>query len=127
MNARFHTCLLIDDNPLENFINANLILRGNFADEVMAFESTEEALNLIRNQAIHPDVIFLDIRMPVMDGFKFLREYAKIDANDNTTIFMLSSSCNPRDIANATNSKYITKFIQKPLTSEKLSEQQSFT
>lgn len=123
MNARFHTCLLIDDNPLENFINANLILRGNFANEVIASESTEEALNLIRKQAVRPDVIFLDIRMPVMDGFKFLKEYAKIDPNDNIRIFMLSSSCNPRDIANAENSKYVTKFIQKPLTSEKLFEQ----
>src|SRR4051812_10225596 len=104
MNARFHTCLLIDDNPLENFINANLILRGNFADEVIAVESTEEALNLILEHAIHPNVIFLDIRMPVMDGFKFLKEYAKIDSKENTEIFMLSSSCNPRDIENAENS-----------------------
>lgn len=123
MTSPFHTCLLIDDNCLDNFINKILIFRNNFAEEVIAMESAYEALSLIRNGSIKPDVIFLDIRMPIMNGFQFLNEYADLDIiKDNTKIFVLSTSCNPRDKADLENYKYVTKFIEKTLTDEKLLE-----
>jgi CheY-like chemotaxis protein len=120
MNTPFHTCLLIDDNPVDIFVNTNLILRSKFAGEVITFNSTV-ALKLISVGAIHPDVIFMDLKMPVMSGFQFLHEYDIIDINkDNTKIFILSSSCDSEEITQVEDNKYVTRFIQKTLTTEML-------
>ncbi|MGF7082778.1 response regulator [Mucilaginibacter sp. UYCu711] len=117
MNAPFNTCLLIDDSQLDNFINSKIIQRVNFADEIIISEFPEDALNLLLNGTVHPDVIFLDIRMPIMDGFQFLTEYDKMDIDkEHTKIFMLSSSIDPYDINRAESNKYITKYLTKSLT-----------
>ena len=122
MNSPFNTCLLIDDNPLDNFINSKILERNNFAEDIIISQYPDEALTLLRKGLIKPDVIFLDIRMPMMDGFQFLEEYDKIKADkSHTKIFMLSSSINPSDISEAANNKYITRYISKALTPEILS------
>ncbi len=118
MSAPFRTCLLIDDNPVDVFINRSLILRCKFADEVITFKSAE-ALDLIRAGTIHPNVIFMDLKMPGMDGFQFLQEYAKIDIHkDNIKIFILSSTYDPEEINQIENNKYVNRFIKKNLTTE---------
>lgn len=117
MDARFHICLIIDDNPLDNFINSMIMQLTNFADEIIAKESSQDALKLLREGGVKPDVIFLDIRMPEMDGFQFLSEYEKIDIDKNQTkIFMLSSSIDPLDLAKAKTNKLITGYFVKSLT-----------
>jgi len=123
LKATFHTCLLIDDNPLDNYINVILIKHYNFADQVITLESSQEALKYLGNGTIQPDIIFLDIRMPSMDGFEFIKEYAKLEnTKPSTKLFILSATCNPSDIARAENNKYVTKFIEKTLTGEKLAD-----
>ncbi|GAB2984627.1 hypothetical protein GCM10027049_23230 [Mucilaginibacter puniceus] len=123
MKAPFHTCLLIDDNPLDNYINTILIRHYHFADQVITLESSLDALKYIGNGAIKPDIIFIDIRMPKMDGFEFIKEYIKLDnVNPATELFILSATCNPSDIARAENNKYVTRFIEKTLTGEKLAD-----
>jgi CheY-like chemotaxis protein len=119
MDATFHTCLLIDDSPLDNFINYKMIKRANFADDIVISDNPVQALSLLKDGAVHPDVIFLDIRMPVMNGFEFLQEYDKIDIDkDHTKIYMLSSSIDPNDINKANKNKYVSKFITKSLSQE---------
>lgn len=119
MITPFNTCLLIDDNPLDNFINSKILERNNFAKVIIVSQYPDEAISLLREGKIKPDVIFLDIRMPIMDGFQFLGEYDKIDSDKSLTkIFMLSSSINPIDLAEAANNKYIAKYITKALTPE---------
>lgn len=121
MNPTFQTCLLIDDNPLDNYINTLMIQRTNFANNVIALESSEEALIELKMGTIKPDIIFLDINMPVLNGFEFLAKYASLDINkDNTKIFVLSSSLNPSDLYRALNTLYVTNFIEKTLNTEKL-------
>ena len=123
MKATFHTCLLIDDNPLDNYINVILIKHYKFADQVITLESSRDALKFIGNGTIQPDIIFLDIRMPLMNGFEFIKEYAKLDnIKPSTKLFILSATCNPSEIARAENNKYVTKFIEKTLTGEKLAD-----
>ena len=127
MVKKYKICLLIDDNPLDNYTHELLIYKTNFANDVVALESGEEALLALKTGSIKPDVIFLDINMPVMNGFEFLEKYAKLDLNkESVKIFTLSSSLNPLDIDRANQSPYISKYIQKTLTEEKLQELMKF-
>ena len=75
----FKTCLLIDDNYIDNFVTRKIIESSNFAESIIVVRSATEAINSLRDGLVKPDVIFLDVRMPLMSGFEFLEEYDKID------------------------------------------------
>ena len=124
MSNRYKTCLLIDDNYIDNFVTRRILEGSNFADKVIVTQSATEAIQSLRSGSVHPDVIFLDIRMPLMGGFEFLQEYEKIDieGKDDIKIFMLSSSLDPADMKKSINNKFITQFIHKPLTQKALDE-----
>ena len=124
MSNRYKTCLLIDDNYIDNFVTRRILEGSNFADKVIVTQSATEAIQSLRSGSVQPDVIFLDIRMPLMGGFEFLQEYEKIDiqGKDNIKIFMLSSSLDPADMKKSINNKFITQFIHKPLTQKALDE-----
>jgi CheY-like chemotaxis protein len=124
MSNYYKTCLLIDDNYIDNFVTRRILESSNFADEVIVSQSGIDAINSLRAGEIIPDVIFLDIRMPNMGGFEFLQEYDKleIDGKKSIKIFMLSSSLDPIDFRKSTNNKYITQFIHKPLTQKTLED-----
>jgi CheY-like chemotaxis protein len=124
MSNYYKTCLLIDDNYIDNFVTRRILESSNFAEEVIVSQSGIDAINSLRAGEIIPDVIFLDIRMPNMGGFEFLQEYDKleIDGKKDIKIFMLSSSLDPIDLRKSTNNKYITQFIHKPLTQKTLDD-----
>jgi CheY-like chemotaxis protein len=124
MSHHYKTCLLIDDNYIDNFVTRRILESSNFADQVVVSQSATEAIESLRSGEVTPDVIFLDIRMPMMGGFEFLQEYDKIDVQNknNIKIFMLSSSLDPTDMRKSVNNKYITQFIHKPLTQKALDE-----
>jgi CheY-like chemotaxis protein len=119
----FKICLLIDDNYIDNFVTRKIIEGSNFAESIIVVRSATEAINSLRDGLVKPDVIFLDVRMPMMSGFEFLDEYDKIAINkEDIKIFMLSSSLDPLDMRKSTDNKYITQFIHKPLTQKALEE-----
>jgi len=119
----FKTCLLIDDNYIDNFVTRKILEGSNFAETIIVVRSANEAINSLRDGLLKPDVIFLDVRMPLMSGFEFLEEYDKIDMDKlDIKIFMLSSSLDPVDLRKSTDNKYITQFIHKPLTQKALEE-----
>jgi CheY-like chemotaxis protein len=123
MASRFKTCLLIDDNYIDNFVTRKILEGSNFVEEIIVVRSATDAINSLRDGSIKPDVIFLDVRMPLMGGFEFLDEYDKIDIDKTVIkIFMLSSSLDPLDMRKSTDNKYITQFIHKPLTQKALEE-----
>ncbi|MFN6943568.1 MAG: response regulator [Cytophagaceae bacterium] len=125
--SRIDTILLVDDDQITNFINTRLIKKLNVTDEIMVALNGEEALKFIRSCSIEgkkcPDVIFLDINMPVTDGFGFLKEFENIDIDekDQVKIIILTTSTNPKDLKNLEQFN-IKGFINKPLTEQKVKE-----
>jgi len=122
--SNYKTCLLIDDNYIDNFVTRRILESGDFAEKVVVIQSATEAIEILRSGEVRPDVIFLDIRMPMMGGFEFLQEYDKliIEGKQSIKIFMLSSSLDPTDLKKSSNNKYITSFVHKPLTQKSLDD-----
>ena len=122
--SNYKTCLLIDDNYIDNFVTRKILEGGNFAEKVIVSQSAVEAIDSLRSGTIKPDVIFLDIRMPLMGGFEFLQEYDKIEIENkqHIKIFMLSSSLDPVDLKKSISNKYITQFLHKPITQKTLDD-----
>lgn len=120
----FQSVLLIDDDSISNFITEKLILRENFAKEVTSFLSAEAALSYLKdlekNHRQAPDIIFLDLNMPEMDGWEFMAAFKQFpqDFTANSRVFMLSSAVDSKDIVQARNMEEIEDFISKPLTRE---------
>jgi CheY-like chemotaxis protein len=118
---------LIDDDKIFNFLNQMLIkkTKGDSC-EVICFEDAQKALELLKQnlnlmQTTLPDKIFLDINMPVFDGWDFLDELNKLNFNGhNCDVYMLTSSVSPFDIAKSRTYEMVRDFISKPLTEAKL-------
>jgi CheY-like chemotaxis protein len=120
--------MLVDDNDTDNFISKRIIEITEFARRVEVKNSGKSALDYItENQDIPenlPNIIFLDINMPVVDGFVFLYEFEKFRelVRAKCKVIILSSSDNKRDIDKIVNNNYVIKFITKPLTEISLQE-----
>lgn len=118
---RYRISMLIDDNELDNFINKKLIESENFSGKVLVHASAQSALEELKRVSADadslPDVIFLDIMMPHMDGFGFLEEFNKLpDAlKRHCKIVMLSTSESFKDLNKANQDKNVYKFLNKPL------------
>jgi CheY-like chemotaxis protein len=120
--------MLVDDNDTDNFISRRIIEITKFADDVIVKNSGKGALDYLEqykdSNVDLPDIIFLDINMPIVDGFVFLYEYEKFGntVKDKCRVIILSSSDNKRDIDKIVNNDYVIKFVTKPLTEKTLEE-----
>jgi len=127
-NKPIDLVMLVDDNDTDNFISKRIIEITSFASRVEVKNSGKSALDyLAENEDIPenlPNIIFLDINMPVVDGFVFLYEFEKFRELVRTKckVIILSSSDNKRDIDKIVNNNYVIKFITKPLTEASLEE-----
>ena len=123
---KFDRVLLIDDNDIDNFINERMITTNFFSNRVIVKNSGESALNYLKENAGEdanlPQIIFLDLNMPIMDGFAFLTEYEKLpDAvKKNCKVIVLSSSISPEDINRASTNPLVVKYVNKPLNEKYL-------
>jgi len=120
--------MLVGDNDTDNFISKRIIEITNFATEVIVKSSGKSALDYLEENNDDaeslPEIIFLDINMPIVDGFVFLYEFEKFNdtVKDKCKVIILSSSDNKRDIDKIVNNDYVIKFITKPLTENALEE-----
>lgn len=130
---KFNYALLIDDNELDNFINLKVIESANFARYTFTTTSGMSALEFIKNitiaevavkQKLFPEVIFIDINMPLMDGFQFLQNLIKHDGDiiRQSKLVILTTSLNPDDRNKAAAISEHIKFLNKPLTENMLSQ-----
>lgn len=120
--------MLVDDNETDNFISKRIIEITKFARRVEVKNSGKSALDYLKeNQTAAddlPNIIFLDINMPIVDGFVFLYEFEKFSevVRNKCKVIILSSSDNKRDIDKIVNNNHVIKFITKPLTEVALDE-----
>ena len=115
--------LLIDDSEIDNFINKSVLEKANMVENIIAKTSAKAALEYLSNtENEFPDIIFLDIRMPEMDGFEFLKECENFpkELKNKCAIFMLSSSIDPNDALRAEQHQIVKKYLTKPLTQNAL-------
>lgn len=118
--------LIIDDDPINNLICEKVLERADFAEKVSSFLSAVDALDWLLTEATAGrgavDVIFLDINLPLMDGWDFLEQLQQRRPDFRALIFILSSSVSLEDQQKAIEHPLIHSFILKPLTLEKLAE-----
>ncbi len=118
--------LLIDDNDTDNFISRRVIELTEFAERVIVKSSGQQALDYLQENAQSPneipDLIFLDINMPIMDGFMFLYEFETLppEIQQKPKVIILSSSEDRRDVDKIITNKAVVKYITKPLTQNDL-------
>ena len=116
--------VLIDDDETCNFVTKLVLRKAGFIGEVTCFNSAENALGfLVENEKEdkdQPDLIFVDINMPIMTGFEFLDAYNDrgFYLNQNTSVVMFSSSNFAHDILAAKEYTVVVDYVEKALTVE---------
>jgi CheY-like chemotaxis protein len=119
--SQFQQILLIDDDTITNFLNKKLLEKHLLTEDIVVALNGEEALHHLKNSKKSPELIFLDINMPVMNGFEFLETYEKLTFPDQkeSKIFVLTTSNHHIDLLKIKHYK-VAGYINKPLTLEKL-------
>lgn len=110
--------LLIDDNPIDLMIHQKLVQRTLENATVEKVMGGEAAIKFLDSTENFPDLILLDIKMPIMSGFEFLEAIKNRTYTGKLKIYMVSSSIDPKDIQLAQDSELVKAFLEKPLTME---------
>jgi two-component system, chemotaxis family, chemotaxis protein CheY len=119
--------LIIDDDPIQLKLAELLIKRSASFGQSMSFTGAVEALAFLgnrENEHLLPDVILLDLNMPLVDGWTFLSRYAQIrpQMNKKINLFILSSSIDEKDILRSRGFQFVTGYFSKPMSPDILDE-----
>ena len=128
MKKKLSCILLIDDDLPTNFINERVLRKMDCAEKIKAVQGGFEALSYLKaeDKETHPrpDLIFLDINMPGMNGWEFLEQYhlLELDQKSKVVVVMLTTSLNPDEREKAEKVSQISGFLNKPLITDGIDE-----
>jgi CheY-like chemotaxis protein len=124
LKPKFETVMIIDDNIIDLYISSRMITKNNFGKKVLEYTAAEEALHYLQENQDNinelPQVIFVDIYMPVMSGFEFMKAYDKLSSTlkNHCKAYIISSTIDDEDIARSRRDKNVVSFQVKPITKE---------
>ena len=119
---------VIDDDDVFTFLTTKAIEKTNLVEVIKVFVNGLDALNFLKenvdNPEALPEIIFLDLSMPIMDGWQFLEEFVKLNPKigKKIVIYICSSSISPDDFNKAKEISAVTDYIIKPISKEMLAE-----
>ncbi len=128
MKKKLSKVLLIDDDRPTNFFHEMIIRKKEFSESVFAYRGVSEAMtylnSIVENGEAFPDLIFLDLNMPGLDGWDFIEAFKRLDSplKSFTKIIVLTTTVSPREKKRALGIPEILDFKNKPLSSELLDE-----
>ena len=128
MKKKLNCILLVDDDEATNYMHQLIIKKTNCTEKVICKQNGKLALDYLlavdNEENVQPDIIFLDINMPGMNGWEFLEHYDKLTKEQQAKIVvvMLSTSIDPVDMSKAEDIEYISRFNPKPLTTTMLND-----
>ncbi len=127
MGPKIELACIIDDDKIYVNLVKKIIEIKKLSENLIIFKNGLEALEYFKvilsnmTEDKLPDIIFLDLNMPVMDGWEFLGEFIKIKNNfdKKITLYVVSSSIDPRDLERARSFNLVTDYLIKPIELKK--------
>ncbi len=118
---RLKSILLIDDDDLTNNFHNRLIGKLNVTESIKITQNGKEAIDYLLEADRYPDLILLDLNMPVMNGFEFIEAFGQaFNTNHNMVVIMLTTTLISKEIEHANHCENINELVSKPLTKDKL-------
>ncbi|WP_291726306.1 response regulator [Bernardetia sp.] len=124
--SKFNHVCVIDDDPIYTYLTDKVMKMVDFSNHIEFFKDGEDALNSLkprlRSGRNVPEIIFLDLNMPIIDGWQFLDEIVKVNYKKKVIIYVVTSSIDPADTKRAESYSIVDKYVVKPITPEMLEE-----
>lgn len=124
-NTSLGTICLIDDDKIYQLLTTKIIEKVNPEQKVITFYNGKQAIDYFLSAASKgslPDVIFLDINMPIMNGWDFLEVYSRLEEINDIPVIMVSSSLDEDDAIRSRQYSVVQDFITKPMGQQLISE-----
>jgi CheY-like chemotaxis protein len=125
MLRKLNQVVLIDDNETTSFLNNRLLQRLDLAENILSFTNAEQAFHQLWGPAAPvqpaPELVFVDLKMPGMDGFEFLNQYSRLapEVREKTVMAVLTTSMHSADTTRVAQYEGV-EYLAKPLTEEKM-------
>lgn len=124
MRKKIDIACIVDDDPIYVFATKKVMRMAGFCESFLVFKNGKEALEslsaIVLEGSKMPEVILLDLNMPVMDGWQFLDEFTQIQPPQKITIYIVTSSINPEDVERAKAYEDVANYIVKPVSEKSL-------
>lgn len=116
---------VIDDDPVYIYGIRRVLENSGLCDEVLTFSNGKDAFEYFRDHSQDavkslPELILLDLNMPVWDGWQFLDKFSELEQNKTVNLYVVSSTLDPRDLDRVSRYQSVTDIIVKPVSMEKL-------